>query len=468
MFQGQVHQFMFEGTRLVLDINSGSLHEVDELMWDLIALYARGAAAEAAAALESRYSPAAVAEAVAEIDLMIGRGWLFSPPVAWEGFMPKPGDPVRSICLNIAHSCNLACDYCFAEKGGYGGEHSLMSAETARRAVDLLIELSGARKMCEVDFFGGEPLLNWPVVRETINYARRAGAACGKGFIFTLTTNATLLTPEIMDVLDREQVSVILSLDGRPEVHDAMRCGSAAMAEEGVRAFLERRAPGGVPAWEHGAAQGASGRGAYAVVRGTFTNANLDFEQDALYIADQVGAPHFSLEPVIAKPDERYALREEHLPALFAAYEKLAVEVARRRQAGDAFVFHHFALDDNAGPCLPRRVQGCGAGIQYLAVTPEGDLYPCHQFVGREAFKLGDVTGGITGRGIQENLAGSHIFTKRGCAECWARYHCSGGCYANADLLTGDIGQPDRLGCALTMRRLECALWLKAQEHAVS
>jgi uncharacterized protein len=459
--RGQIHRFEVHGTRLVLDVHSGSLHEVDDLTWDLLGQEGGAPDQETVA---PHHPPEAVAEARAEIEELIRRGWLYSEPADWQPVMPGPGDPLRSICLNVAHACNLSCEYCFAEKGAYGGHYALMKQEVAFRAVDLLIRMSGPRPLCEVDFFGGEPLLNWPVVKQTIAYARQAGAAAGKRFIFTLTTNATLITEEIMDELDREQVSVILSLDGRPAVHNTMRNDSAVAAETGIRAFLARRAPGGVPAWEHGAAQGASGRGAYAVVRGTYTSANLDFVEDARYLADTVGAPHFSLEPVIARPEEAYALRAEHLPALFAQYEALAAEMDARRAEGTCFNFHHFAIDAAGGPCLPRRVQGCGAGFQYLAVTPEGDLYPCHQFVGRDAYHLGTVFEGITRKDLQERLAGCHVYTKVGCSDCWARYYCSGGCHANADLLEGDIFRPDHVGCELAKKRFECALWLKARE----
>ena len=462
MSKGQIHRFSVNGSRLVLDVHSGSLHEVDELMWHLLATCTGDLDEAGFAALG--YGADEVTEARSELAELVHRGLLFSEPAAWQPPMPGPDDPLRSICLNVAHSCNLACTYCFADTGAYGGRIALMPREVASRAVDLLIAMSGARPFCEIDFFGGEPLLNWQVVRETIAYAREAGARAGKQFIFTLTTNATLLTDAIMDELDREQVSVILSLDGRPDVHDAMRSGSSSEAEAGVKAFLERRAPGGKPAWEYGAAQGAGGRGAYAVVRGTFTAANMDFAADARYIADSVQAPHFSIEPVIARPEEAYALREEHLPALFAEYDKLAAEVDRRRREGGSFTFHHFAIDSVDGPCLPRRVQGCGAGFQYLAVTPEGDLYPCHQFVGREHYRLGTVFGGVSRRDLQEKLAGCHIYTKAGCGECWARFYCSGGCHANADLLEGDIFSPDRLGCELAKKRTECGLWLKARE----
>lgn len=464
MQNGQIHRFQVNGSRLVLDVNSGSLHEVDELMWDLLGLYPDQVTEEALAELGRRYSPEAVAEAQAEVAELIERGWLYSPPADWAPSLPGPDDPLRAICLNIAHACNLRCTYCFADEGAYGGRVSLMSAEVARKAVDLLIKMSKQRPVCEVDFFGGEPLCNWNVVKETIAYARKAGAAAGKQFTFSLTTNATLLTPEIMDELDREQVSVILSLDGRPEVHDRMRSGSAAKAEAGIKAFLERRAPGGVPAWEYGAAQGASGRGAYAVLRGTYTANNLDFVEDALYMADEMNAPHFSLEPVVAKPEDGYALREEHLPTIFAQYDKLALEMLRRKEAGQpVFNFHHFAVETDGGPCLPRRVQGCGSGFQYLAITPEGDLYPCHQFVGRPDWLLGNVDEGVTRRDLQEKLAGCHIYSKKGCGECWARYYCSGGCNANSDLLEGDVFTPDHMGCELAKKRYECALWLKAQ-----
>ncbi|HEY3366916.1 MAG TPA: thioether cross-link-forming SCIFF peptide maturase [Symbiobacteriaceae bacterium] len=463
MRKGQIHRFAMHGTKLVLDVHSGSLHEVDDLTWDILGLQESRVTEAQLDDLRHRYAPADVDEALLEVEALTELGTLFAPEAEWAPLMPKPGDPLRSICLNIAHACNLSCTYCFAEKGSYGGRVMLMSPEVARQAVDLLIEMSGARPICEVDFFGGEPLTNWDVVKETIAYARRRGAEAGKHFTFTLTTNATLLTPEILDVLDREEISLILSLDGRPEVHDAMRSGSATKAEEGIRLALERRAPGGVAAWEHGAAQGATGRGAYAVLRGTYTSANLDFSADAFYMADAMHAPHFSLEPVIAKPEEPYALREEHVPALKAEYERLAAEMDRRRREGKSFTFHHFAVEPDAGPCLPRRVQGCGAGVQYLAVTPEGDLYPCHQFVGRDAYKLGTVGEGIARHDLQQTLAGCHIYTKEGCADCWARNYCSGGCHANADLLEGDIFKPDHLGCELAKTRTECALWLKAQ-----
>ena len=463
MQHGEIHRFEMQGTRLVLDIHSGSLHQVDDLVWDLLGFGEEGPGEAELAELRVRYGADAVAEAMKEIETLKAQGLLFAPPPDWEPVMPKPGDPLRAICLNIAHACNLKCTYCFADDGTYGGRARLMSADVARQAVDLLIRLSGPRPACEIDFFGGEPLMNWGVVKETIAYAREAGRRAGKTFTFTLTTNATLLTSEILDELDREGVSLILSLDGRPEVHDAKRSGSSARVEKAIRMVLDRRAPGGEPAWEHGAAQGASGRGAYAVLRGTYTADNLDFAEDALYMVDEMHSPHFSLEPVIATPDEPYALREEHLPRLLAEYERLAVEVDRRRREGRPITFHHFAVEAETGPCLPRRVQGCGAGVQYLAVTPEGDLYPCHQFVGREQYRMGNVADGVVNRELQARLAGCHIYTKASCPTCWARYYCSGGCHANADLLNGDIFQPDSIGCALTKKRVECGLWLKAQ-----
>ncbi|HEY8345944.1 MAG TPA: thioether cross-link-forming SCIFF peptide maturase [Symbiobacteriaceae bacterium] len=466
MSQGQIHRFIVNGTRLVYDVESGSLHEVDELTWELLGLYPDKVTESALEDLRRRYSPEEVAEAQAEVEELIRAGCLFSPPASWKPVMPSPGDPVRAICLNVAHACNLKCTYCFADTGAYGGPVMLMPREVAFKAVDRLIEWSGRRPVCEVDFFGGEPLVNWPVIKDTIEYARKAGAEAGKHFIFTLTTNATLLTEEIMDVLDREQVSVILSLDGRPSVTDAMRDNSAEAAERGIRAFLARRAPGGVPTWEHGAAQSAIGRGAYAVLRGTYTNANLDFLEDANYLADEIGAPHLSLEPVVAKPEEPYAIREEHLPTIFQEYERLAADLDRRRREGRFYHFHHFEVEPEGGPCLPRRVQGCGAGVQYLAITPAGEIYPCHQFVGRERYRLGTVWEGITRPDLQAKLAGCHIYTKEGCSECWARYLCSGGCHANADLLEGDIFKPDHIGCELARKRYECALWLKARERA--
>lgn len=463
MQHGEIHRFEMQGTRLVLDVHSGSLHQVDDLVWDLLEFGAEGPTEADLEGLRARYGADQVDEAMAEIAELRAQGLLFAPPPDWEPVMPKPGDPLRAICLNIAHACNLKCTYCFADDGTYGGRAKLMPFEVARQAVDLLIRLSGPRPVCEVDFFGGEPLMNWDVVRQTIAYAREAGRKAGKTFTFTLTTNGTLLTPEILDELDREEVSLILSLDGRPEVHDAKRSGSSRKVEQAIRMVLDRRAPGGRPAWEYGAAQGATGRGAYAVLRGTYTADNLDFAEDARYMVDEMKSPHFSLEPVIATPDEPYALRQEHLPQLLAEYERLAVEVDRRRREGRPITFHHFAVEAETGPCLPRRVQGCGAGVQYLAVTPEGDLYPCHQFVGREQFRLGNVAKGVVEKELQARLAGCHIYTKESCPTCWARYYCSGGCHANADLLNGDIFKPESIGCELTKKRVECALWLRAQ-----
>ncbi|BDG60571.1 thioether cross-link-forming SCIFF peptide maturase [Caldinitratiruptor microaerophilus] len=463
MSRGQIHRFEVHGRKLVLDVHSGSLHQVDDLVWELLEYYPDDCTPETLAPLRGRFGAEAVDEALAELDELVERGWLFSPEPDWGDLLPRGDEPLRAICLNVAHACNLSCTYCFADKGRYGGPGALMPAAVARQAVDLLLRLSRERPVCEVDFFGGEPLLNWPVVQDTVRYARQAAAAAGKEMVFTLTTNGTLLTPEILDFLDRERVSLILSVDGRPWVHDAMRSGSYDGVAQAVRAVLARRAPGGVPAWAHGAAQGVSGAGAYAVVRGTFTSRNLDFAEDAVHLMDVIGAPHFAIEPVVLRPEDPNALRPEHIPAVAAEYERLAAILAERQRQGKVAVFHHFALEADQGPCLPRRIQGCGAGLQYLAVTPEGDLYPCHQFVGRPRFKLGTVWTGITATEVQQELVNCHVYSKAGCRECWVRYYCSGGCHANAELVTGDIHQPDPVGCALVKKRVECALWLRAQ-----
>lgn len=455
MTRRQVHKFIIDGTRVVLDVNSGSLHVVDELAWQVIDAWDRPDRAEALAALAASESPGAVAEAAREVEDLIDRGLLFSGDEHLAGYEPPAGEPLKALCLHVAHDCNLRCRYCFADSGPFGGHRGLMSLETARAAVDLLIRESGARPLCEIDFFGGEPLLNFPVVREIVAYAREAGARAGKQFRFTLTTNAMLLDAEVMDFLNREDISLILSLDGREPVNDAMRIdaagrGSYQRVARSIDRCLESRR--------------ISGTSAYAIIRGTYTAANLDFAADVLHLADR-GYRDLSMEPVVVGPEEPYALREEHLPVLFDEYEELAREYLRRREQGRPFTFYHFELDLRQGPCLPKRLAGCGAGFQYLAVTPDGSLYPCHQFVGQSEYRLGDVTKGIERRDLSDIFRQSHVFTKQECPDCWARFYCSGGCHANNVKYGGSLERPYHLGCELQKRRVECALWIKVQDY---
>lgn len=455
MATGQVHKFIIDGTRIVLDVNSGSLHVVDELAWQVINAFEKPDRAGALALLAESESAEAVAEAQSEVEGLISQGLLFAGDGHLARYQPPAAEPLKALCLHVAHDCNLRCRYCFADSGPFGGHRGLMPAETARAAVDLLIKDSGARPLCEIDFFGGEPLLNFPVVRETVAYAREAGERAGKQFRFTLTTNAVLLDDEAMDFLDREDISLILSLDGRESVNDAMRLdasgrGSYNRVVDRIDHCLDSRRK--------------FGTSAYAIIRGTYTGANLDFAADVLHLANR-GYLNLSMEPVVVGPGEPYALRDEHLPALSAEYEELAREYLRRREEGVPFTFYHFELDLRQGPCLPKRLAGCGAGFQYLAVTPDGGLYPCHQFVGRPEYRLGNVSEGIQRRDLTEVFRQSHVFTKQECPACWARFYCSGGCHANNVKYGGSLEQPYHLGCELQKKRLECALWIKAREH---
>ena len=451
--KGQIHKFNLNGDRLLLDVNSGSVHEIDEIAWDVFDLYPEFPPEEIVERLRGKYHSEEARAVLAEIDELVEEGLLFSGEEHLEGFRPSADSPLKAVCLHVAHDCNLRCAYCFAQNGPFGGERGLMPPKVARAAVDLLIARSGSRQACEVDFFGGEPLLNFEVVRETVEYAKAKGAAAGKVFSFTLTTNATLLTPEIEDFLNAEDISLILSLDGRPEVNDRMRPlaggqGSYDLVLDRIRRCVERRK--------------ASSTSAYAIVRSTYTRHNRDFSRDVLHLAD-LGFDALSLEPVVASEEEPYALRDEDIPQLCAEYERLAQAYLERRLEGRPFAFFHFNLDLEGGPCLPRRLTGCGAGYQYLAVTPSGELYPCHQFVGRREFLCGDVFTGPTRPDLTKIFVDSHIFTKEECPTCWARFYCSGGCHANADKFNGDIRRPHRAGCELQKKRLECALWVQGR-----
>lgn len=443
----KIHKFELGGMYLLLDVNSGAVHVIDRLIYDLLDVYDGTNGPAAVAALAGRYEKNDLVEAVEELAALQARGQLFAPDIDVPPVLAeKP--LVKSLCLHVAHDCNLRCRYCFAGTGDFGHDRGLMTKEVGERAVEFIIENSGKRKHCEMDFFGGEPLMNMPVVRHVVAYVRRREQETGKVFKLTLTTNGVLLNAENRRFLDENNISLVLSLDGRKAVHDHMRPTAAGTGsyDRVLANFKETvKARGGENYF----------------LRGTFTAQNLDFTADVLDMADQ-GFNLLSVEPVVAK-DCDYAIEEAHLPQIFAEYEKLAAAYLERRAQGNGFFFFHFNMDINHGPCVAKRLSGCGAGHEYFAVAPNGDLYPCHQFVGRDAYLLGNLFDGVVKKDLPQHFRNAHVLNKEKCRGCWARFYCSGGCHANADLFSGTIYEPYEIGCQLQKKRLECALMIQAK-----
>ena len=445
-----LHKFEFDGSRVVLDVHSGVVHVVDELVWTLLDDCRQMSGESIVQKHSNKYSTIEILEALAEIKDLEAKGLLFCADPCRELYKPSREFEVKSLCLHLAHSCNLRCRYCFAGQGLFGGSDELMPADTGRRALDFLIARSGGRRHLEVDFFGGEPLMNFAVLQELVAYGRQRGCEAGKEFKFTLTTNALLLDEIVAQYLNEENISVVLSLDGRREVHDAMRpkpggAGSYDVVLARIKDFVNSR------------------DGVNYIIRGTYTRHNTDFCADVLHLAD-MGFEHLSIEPVVAPADAWYSIREKDLPLLIAQYELLTRELLRRRRAGNPFSFFHFNIDLNGGPCLPKRLTGCGAGHEYMAVAPNGDIYPCHQFVGREDYLLGNVSGENLNDSLISVFRSAHVYNKETCTGCWARFFCSGGCHANAEMANGSILEPYSIGCVLARKRLECAIYLKTME----
>ena len=448
-----VHQYKNNGYDIVLDVSSGAIHVVDDVTYDVIALYEGHTREEIVNSLRERYPETEVEEALDEVQMLVDNEELFTKDTYENYIMDFKKRPtvVKALCLHIAHDCNLACQYCFAEEGEYHGRRALMSFEVGKKALDFLIANSGNRRNLEVDFFGGEPLMNWQVVKDLVAYGREQEKLHDKKFRFTLTTNGVLLNDEVMEFCNREMGNVVLSIDGRKEVHDKMRpfrkgAGSYDLIVPKFQQFAESR---------H--------QDKY-YVRGTFTHYNLDFSEDVLHLAD-LGFKQISVEPVVAEPKEPYAIREEDLPKLFEEYDKLAVEMIRRHKSGEDFNFFHFMIDLEGGPCVAKRLSGCGSGTEYLAVTPWGDFYPCHQFVGNEKFLLGNVDEGILNTDIRDEFKCCNVYAKEKCRKCFARFYCSGGCAANAYNFSGDICGAYDIGCELQKKRIECAIMIKAAEE---
>ncbi len=454
-----IHQYKLAGNNIVLDVASGSVHVVDDVAYDVIAMFETSSADDIVAALSEKYAsvpevtPDEIRECIAEIAELRDAGKLFSEedyaPLAGE-LKERSAGIVKALCLHVAHTCNLNCSYCFASQGKYNGERAVMSFEVGKQALDFLIANSGSRRNLEVDFFGGEPLMNLDVVKELVAYARSVEKAAGKNFRFTLTTNGVLIDDDVIDFADREMSNVVLSLDGRREVHDRFRVDYAGKGSWDVI----------VPKFQK-LVEARGGKNYY--MRGTFTHANPDFLEDIKTMLD-LGFTELSMEPVVCAPGDPSALTEEDLPVVLAQYEQLAALMAERRREGRPFTFYHYMLDLKGGPCIYKRISGCGSGTEYMAVTPWGDLYPCHQFVGDEKFRLGDVWHGVTAPAVQAEFAACNVYTRPDCADCWAKLYCSGGCAANAYHATGSVNGVYKYGCELFRKRMECAIMLAATE----
>lgn len=445
-----IHKYIFRDKPVVIDVNSGAVHMVDPVIYDALDFYRDKTCDKTAmeAALVPKYGAEALAEACSDIEELIAADMLFSDDeVSTEIFETKQ-PVVKAMCLHVAHDCNMNCAYCFGDKGAFEGVRCLLTPEMGKKALDFLMQNSGNRRNLEVDFFGGEPLLNWKVVKQLVEYGRSLEEANHKKFRFTLTTNGVLLNDEIMEFCNREMSNVVLSLDGRREINDKMRpfrngSGSYDMIVPKFQKFAESR-----------------GQKNY-YVRGTFTRNNLDFADDVIHYAD-LGFQQMSMEPVVADPAEDYAIREEDIPQILKEYDKLALEYIKRKKEGRGFNFFHFMLDLTAGPCVAKRLAGCGSGTEYLAVTPWGDLYPCHQFVGNEKFLLGNVDTGIVNTETRDEFKLCNVYAKETCKDCFARFYCSGGCSANAYNFSGSINGAYEIGCEMQKKRIECAIMIKA------
>lgn len=456
-----IHQYKNNGYNIILDVNSGAVHVVDDIVYDVIEEYNKNEDADGiftgtdkdslAEKFASKYSRDDVYEVCDEIEELTEQGRLFTRDIYEpyiDSFKDRP-TVVKALCLHIAHDCNLACKYCFAEEGEYHGRRAMMSYEVGKKALDFLVANSGSRRNLEVDFFGGEPTMNFDVVKQLVEYGRSIEKEHNKNFRFTLTTNGILLNDEIMEFANKEMANVVLSIDGRKEINDLMRPtrnnhgSSYDIIMPKFKKFAESR------------------NQTNYYVRGTFTHNNIDFSKDVLHLADE-GFEQISVEPVVAKPEDDYAIREEDLPKIFEEYDALAAELVKRKKAGNGFNFFHFMIDLDGGPCVAKRLSGCGSGCEYLAVTPWGDFYPCHQFVGNEEFIMGNVDEGITRTDIRDEFKACNVYSKDKCKKCFAKFFCSGGCAANSYNFHGNINDAYDIGCEMQRKRVECAIMIKA------
>lgn len=449
--QIMIHKFCQDGVNIVMDVNSGAIHVVDDVVYDLADIW-KEIPKNALQLKFPQYDMEQIEEAVEELGILEKEGMLYTKD-DYEEVLPiieNHSAVVKALCLHVAHDCNLKCQYCFAEEGEYHGKRELMSVEVGKKALDFLVANSGSRKNLEVDFFGGEPLMNFDVVKELTAYGREIEKQYNKQFRFTITTNGILLDDEKQKFINENMHNMVLSLDGRKEVNDKMRPRAGGQGSYDVI----------VPKFQK-AAESRNQTDYY--IRGTFTKYNIDFYEDVIHMAD-LGFKQISVEPVVTDKNMPYAITEKELPAIFEEYEKLANEIYKRRKQGNDFNFFHFNIDLSGGPCVMKRLAGCGSGTEYLAVTPTGDLYPCHQFVGIPEFKMGTVYEGVTNTEQRAVFSKCNVYAKQQCRDCWAKFYCSGGCAANAYQQNGDILKPYDIGCKMQQKRIECAIMIKAKE----
>ncbi len=446
--KSRMHKYYLNNKYIVLDVNSGAVHVVDKIVYDLLDHYGAKSIEDIVKIFDTIYDETILREVYNELDSLVSEGLLLSEPTDISSLSYNEENVVKAMCLHIAHDCNLKCAYCFASQGNFKGERSMMSLEVGKKSLEFLASNSGKRHNLEVDFFGGEPLMNFEVVKELVHYGRELEKKYNKNFRFTITTNGILLDEDKMDFINENMDNVVLSLDGRKEVNDNMR---KTMNDQGTyeiilpkfKAMVEKR-----------------GDKDY-YIRGTFTSKNIDFSKDAMDFYNQ-GFKKISIEPVVTSEEMDYAIREEHLESILEEYEKFSSEYINIKKEDEDFYFFHFMVDLTQGPCIIKRAVGCGAGSEYLAVTPEGDLYPCHQFVGEEEFKLGTVYTGIENISLREKFKNASVNNKEECKSCWARFYCSGGCHANAHYAHNDLMQPYEIGCKMEKKRIECAISVAA------
>lgn len=445
-----LHKYESNGLKIVIDVNSGCVHVFDEIAYDVVDYISESVEA-AVSNLMIKYKKEEIEEAYIELKQLEEQGQLNAVDAYRDRILSEEKEIfTKALCLNIAHDCNIRCGYCFASTGDYHGGRKLMSLEVAKGAIDFLLETSGNRKRLEVDFFGGEPLMNFDVIKETVKYGRERQKEYNKRIGFTITTNGVLLDDDASAFLNENMDNVVVSIDGRKAVNDRMRKftdGKGTFDEimPKIKEFVDSR-----------------GDKSY-YIRGTFTANNLDFSEDVIFLADQ-GFKEISIEPVVAEANKAYALREEHLPYIYEQYDKLAKTYMEYQEQGKGFRYYHFLMDLDGGPCIYKRVSSCGSGVEYFAVTPDGELYPCHQFVGKEEYLMGNIKVGVTNKQLQREFDKNTVYHKEKCTDCWAKFYCSGGCQANAAAFNNDLKVPYDMECKLQQKRIECAIMLKAYE----